>query len=80
MKELYIKKIHEARGDNQLILIHHQGLGDAIVCNGMVNNLSTKFDKLFLAINERYVDQINFYIQRTQKLKYFLYHKIMIKI
>ena len=68
---MYIKKIHEARGDNQLILIHHQGLGDAIVCNGMVNNLSTKFDKLFLAINERYVDQINFLYSENSKIEIF---------
>jgi len=68
---LYIKKIREARGDSNLILLHHQGLGDAIVCNGMVNILSTKFDKIFLAINERYFDQINFLYSKNSKIEIF---------
>ena len=68
---MYIKKIREARGDSNLILLHHQGLGDAIVCNGMVNILSTKFDKIFLAINERYFDQINFLYSKNSKVEIF---------
>jgi hypothetical protein len=45
--------------NSEIILHHHSGLGDAIVCNGMVNYLCEKYDKIYLAAHYKIYDQLN---------------------
>ena len=50
-----------------IVLHHHQGLGDVIICNGLVNYLSEQFEKIILPINENYYEQIYYlYIENPK--------------
>jgi len=66
---MFIKKIKQIKKDTQLIVLHHLGLGDSIICNGMVNYLSKKLEKVFLVVNERYFDQINYLYLNNSKIE-----------
>ena len=54
------KKLNKLKKEKEIILFHHLGLGDAIVCNGMVNYISQKFNKVHLVVHERYSGQMDF--------------------
>ena len=45
-EQIYIKDIE----NKEFILHHHLGLGDSIVCNGMINYLSKDFEKIYLPV------------------------------
>ena len=45
--------------NSEIIIHHHSGLGDAIICNGMVNYLSEKFDKIYLAAHYKIYDHLD---------------------
>lgn len=53
----------------EFILYHHLGLGDHIICNGLVNYISTKKDKIFLPVNEIFHDQIAYLYSKNKKIK-----------
>ena len=44
-QNLYIKNLKQSK-NKEIILYHHLGLGDMIICNGLVNKLSTYFSKI----------------------------------
>ena len=56
---------------NQIIVHHHLGLGDNIVCFGLVNKLSEKYDKIYLPIKDRYADMIRYLYKDNKKIKFF---------
>ena len=56
---------------NQFILHHHLGLGDSINCNGMVNYLSNKYEKIFLPAKSNYYEMLTYLYQNNHKVEVF---------
>ena len=57
--------------ENVFVLYHHLGLGDHIVCNGLVNYVSTKSEKIFLPVNTLFEDQITYLYKDNKKIEIF---------
>ena len=53
---------------NHIIIHHHLGLGDTIVCFGLVNKLTEMYDKIYLPIKERYADMIRYLYKDNKKI------------
>ena len=56
---LYIENYKRFK-NQEIILYHHLGLGDMIICNGLVNKLSGNFKKINLIIDKKFHKQANF--------------------
>ncbi len=54
-----------------IILHHHLGLGDNIICNGLVNKISKNFDKIFLPVKVNYMEMIKFLYSDNKKITFF---------
>lgn len=54
---------------NEFILHHHLGLGDAIICNGIVNYLSTKFKNIILPVYEKNYEHLSFLYSENKNVK-----------
>lgn len=52
--------------DSKFILHHHLGLGDHIICNGMVNYLTNYFNKIYIPVKEKNFDNIK-YLYKDKK-------------
>lgn len=65
------KNLKKIKSEKEIIVMHHLGLGDAIVCNGMINFLSKQFDKIHLVVHKRYIEQISFLYKNNNKVKLF---------
>lgn len=53
----------------RIVVHHHQGLGDIIICNGLVNYLSEQFEKIILPISENYYEQICYLYTENPKVE-----------
>ena len=56
---LYIENYKRFK-NQEIILYHHLGLGDMIICNGLVNKLSENFKKINLIIDKKFHKQADF--------------------
>ena len=67
-----VKYTYELNQLNQaeIIILTHLGLGDHIVCNGMINYLSQSFDVIHLPVKEKYYDQISYLYKNNLKIKF----------
>jgi len=61
--------------NSEVIIHHHSGLGDAIICNGMVNYLSEKFDKIYLAAHYKIYDHLNYLYSENDAVELLHYEK-----
>ena len=52
--DLYIKNYKHYK-DKEIILYPHLGLGDMIICNGLVNKLSNYFSKILFNVSLRFL-------------------------
>jgi len=52
-----------------IVIHHHLGLGDIIICNGLVNYLSDKFEKIILPIYENYYEQVCYLYIENPKIE-----------
>lgn len=50
-------------------MYHHIGLGDHIICNGLVNYLSNKYKKIYLPVNKVLANQINYLYSENSKIE-----------
>tara|TARA_B100001057_G_scaffold467816_1_gene526326 strand:- start:639 stop:1379 length:741 start_codon:yes stop_codon:yes gene_type:complete len=55
----------------EFVLHHHLGLGDTIICNGLVNYLSTKYSKIYLPVKENLLNTVKFLYSENKKLSLF---------
>lgn len=53
---------------DEIIFLHYNGLGDYIICNGLVNFLSTLVDKLHLPIPNCYSESLHFLYKDNPKV------------
>jgi len=60
---------------SEIIIHHHSGLGDAIICNGMVNFLSEKFDKIYLASHNKISDHLDYLYSENDSVELLVYDK-----
>lgn len=65
-----VKKIKKISGD-KFIIYHHLGLGDFLVCNGIVNYLSTIYSEIFIPVVSQYYEMIDFMYSENNKVKLF---------
>lgn len=56
---------------NEIIFLHYNGLGDYLICNGLVNTLANLVNKIHLPIPECYSDTLNFLYKENPKIKLF---------
>ena len=49
----------------------HLGLGENIVCNGLLNYFSESFDKIYLPVKSRDINNINYLYKDNQKIEVF---------
>lgn len=66
-----IKYDLESCNSESIILHYHLGLGDNIVCNGLVNKLSSQFGEIHLPIKKPYGNMIRQMFSYNNKLKFF---------
>ena len=53
----------------KIVIHHHLGLGDIIICNGLVNYLSNQFEKIILPIHENYYEQVCYLYSENPKIE-----------
>ena len=58
-QDLYIENYKKYRGQ-EIILYPHLGLGDMIICNGLVNKLSNYFSKINLIVDKKFHNQAEY--------------------
>lgn len=63
-------KLESCKSDS-IILHYHLGLGDNIVCNGLVNRLSNEFNQIYLPVKQPYSKMIRQMFSYNEKLKFF---------
>ena len=65
-------KVHyrlSSKLSDEIILYHHLGLGDHIICNGLVNYLAKKhFRKINLIINEKFDKSLSYLYRNNMKI------------
>lgn len=54
--------------NQEIILYPHLGLGDAIICNGLVNNLSNYFLKINLIANKQFHEQLDYLYEENSSV------------
>ena len=57
--------------NKEFILHHHLGLGDSIVCNGMVNYLSKHFEKIYLPVKDNNYKTMKFLYSENNRVEIF---------
>ena len=68
-KETYnLKKIK----DKEFILYHHLGLGDHIICAGLVNYLSKNYKTIHLPVKRRNLQNVNFLYENNPSVSTFI--------
>lgn len=55
----------------KLVVHTHQGLGDHIICNGLINYFSEIFDEIYLPVKSRDFDNISYLYKENNKVKIF---------
>lgn len=57
--------------NNSFIAHTHTGLGDHIVCNGLINYFSEKFEKIYLPVKSRDLKNINYLYSQASNIEIF---------
>jgi len=57
--------------EESLIIHHHLGLGDHIICNGLINQLSELLPKIYLPVKTNYLDMIKFLFKEINNINFF---------
>ena len=56
---------------NEFVLHHHLGLGDSIVCNGIVNYLSKQYSKIYLPVKRSIYETLSYLYSENEKVNLF---------
>lgn len=59
--------------NSEIIIHHHSGLGDAIICNGIINYLSEKFDKIYLAAHNKISNHLDYLYSENDSVELLIY-------
>ena len=69
----FFKKTYEKNKikTGKFLAYTHLGLGDHIVCNGLLNYFSESFDKIYLPVKSRDINNISYLYKDNQKIEVF---------
>lgn len=56
---------------DQFLAYTHLGLGDHIVCNGLINHFSESFEKIYLPVKSRDLNNLNYLYRVNHKIQIF---------
>jgi len=62
---------YEKIKDSELIIYHHLGLGDHLICNGLVNYLSLYFNTIFLPVKQNNLSNVSYLYKENNKVRLF---------
>ena len=62
--------LDELKESSEIIIYHHLGLGDHIVCNGLVNYISVQ-NQIYLPVKERNFKAINYLYKENKNINLF---------
>ncbi len=65
---LYINNLKHFK-NKEIVLYHHLGLGDMIICNGLVNKLSNYLSKINLIVDNKFHDQAVYLYSNNQQVE-----------
>ena len=57
--------------DNKFLAYTHLGLGDHIVCNGLLNHFSESFSEIYLPVKSRDLNNLNYLYKDNDRIKVF---------
>lgn len=57
--------------DDKFLAYTHLGLGDHIVCNGLLNHFSESFNKIYLPVKSRDMNNVNYLYKDNKKIHTF---------
>ena len=57
--------------DDKFLAYTHLGLGDHIVCNGLLNHFSESFSKIYLPVKSRDINNVNYLYKDNDKIQTF---------
>ena len=66
MKSNTTYKLSKIKDSKFILHHHHLGLGDHIICNGMINYLTNYFNKIYIPVKEKNFDNIK-YLYKDKK-------------
>jgi len=70
--------LQEIKNERELIVYHHLGLGDHIVCNGLVNFLSENY-KIHLPVKKKYLQMIRHLYSNNNSVVLFEIEESLVK-
>jgi len=65
---VYINNLKHFK-NKEIVLYHHLGLGDMIICNGLVNKLSNYLSKINLIVDNKFHDQAVYLYSNNQQVE-----------
>jgi hypothetical protein len=57
--------------DKAFVAYTHLGLGDHIICNGLLNHFSKSFDTIYLPVKSRDLDNVEYLYKNNKKIRIF---------
>ena len=66
--EFFKYKLTKIQG-NEFIIYHHLGLGDVVICNGLINFVSKNYNKIFLIVDINLLNQIEYLYSLNKKIQ-----------
>ena len=66
--EFFKYKLTKIQG-NEFIIYHHLGLGDVVICNGLINFVSKNYNKVYLIVDINLLNQIEYLYSLTLQQK-----------
>lgn len=58
--------------NTEFIIHHHLGLGDHIICAGLVNYLSNNYERIHIPVKRRNLENVNFLFRNNSKITTFV--------
>lgn len=68
LKKYFYKNLKNLKNQNSIIIYHHLGLGDHIICAGLVNYISKDFDNIYLPVFERNYANVKYLFSSNKKI------------
>lgn len=56
--------------ENYLYIYHHLGMGDHIMCNGIVRSYAEKYDKIFIFVKPHNIGNVKYMYRDNNKIKF----------
>ena len=68
LKKYFYKNLKNLQNKKSIIIYHHLGLGDHIICAGLVNFISKDFSYIYLPVFERNFENVKYLFSDNKKI------------